>query len=206
MLQRPFRLRNASTFNKIARSNYDLFEGYVSRRKDAKSRIEQDATLKEERRALILLRSDLLIPMWDVGYVVIVFAACAAEAAIYDYGARHLSDKFVTEHVDKLDTISKWVVYIRLVTGNEFPKGRNEFGLLKRLIRDRNEIVHFKSEELQEVSQAIGQELEDEHISAVCNSVNALDGLSSLMSELHPGDEIAKDLARPLTKSDESGA
>ncbi|MHB9093495.1 MAG: hypothetical protein ACYC21_02390, partial [Eubacteriales bacterium] len=75
----------------------------------------------------------------------IVFCALAVEAFIYDYGARNTSDTYIQKYVDKLDTISKWVVIPKLVTGKEFPKENQSFELLSRLVKNRNSLVHHKA-------------------------------------------------------------
>jgi len=80
--------------------------------------------------------------------IAIIFSAIAIEAYIYDYAARHLTDAYVRDHVDKLDTISKWVVIPKLITGRELPRHHKWFGLLKGLIKTRNSIIHHKSSQL----------------------------------------------------------
>ena len=42
--------------------------------------------------------------------IVIVFSAMVLESYIYDYASRHLTDAFVKDHLDKLDTLSKWII------------------------------------------------------------------------------------------------
>jgi hypothetical protein len=76
----------------------------------------------------------------------ILFAAMAFEAAIYDYAALHLGDKYVREHLDKLDVLSKWIVCLRLIAGYELPKERAPYAALKRLVGARNRLAHSKSE------------------------------------------------------------
>jgi hypothetical protein len=76
---------------------------------------------------------------------VIVFSAMAIEAYTYDYASRHLGDNFVKDHLDKLDTLSKWVIIPELITGREMPRHENWHELLARMIKTRNLIIHHKS-------------------------------------------------------------
>ena len=77
--------------------------------------------------------------------IVIVFSAIAVEAYIYDYVSRNLSDAFVKNYLDKLDPVSKWVIIPRLVIGKELPREHRWFDILKKLIKQRNRLVHEKS-------------------------------------------------------------
>jgi hypothetical protein len=77
--------------------------------------------------------------------IVIVFSAIAIESYIYDYAARHLSDSFVQDYLDKLDVIGKLVVIPRLITGKELHRNRKWFSLIKNIVKARNLIVHSKS-------------------------------------------------------------
>lgn len=82
------------------------------------------------------------------GLQTIVFAGMSFESAIYDYAAVHLGDQYVRDHLDKLDVISKWVICIRLIAGQELDKSRAPFAALQQLVRARNRLVHHKSEPL----------------------------------------------------------
>lgn len=77
----------------------------------------------------------------------IIFAAMCLEAFIYDYGAKQLSGSFVRDHIDKLEISSKLVLLTELVTGKRFPTDSQAYEGLKKLVRDRNRLVHFKSKE-----------------------------------------------------------
>ena len=72
----------------------------------------------------------------------------AVEAYIYDYAARHLGDNYVKDHLEKLDTLSKWVIIPELITGKEMPHREHWRVLLTKLIKTRNSIIHHKSSEL----------------------------------------------------------
>lgn len=78
---------------------------------------------------------------------IIVFAAMFMESYIYDYAARNLGDSYVTNHLSKLVTISKWIIIPKIITNKEIDKTRNSFETFKRLIGLRNKIVHWKSQE-----------------------------------------------------------
>ena len=80
--------------------------------------------------------------------VALVFSALAIEGYIYDYAVRKLTDKFVDSHLEKLDVVSKWVVIPKLTTGKDFPKDGQAFNLLRKLVRNRNYLVHNKSVKL----------------------------------------------------------
>lgn len=84
----------------------------------------------------------------NASLIVVVFSTMAIEAYIYDYAARHLGDKYVKDHLDKLDTLSKWIIIPKLVTGREISRNENWRGLLTKLLKARNSVVHYKSSEL----------------------------------------------------------
>ncbi len=106
-----------------------------------KERPEYDSTWFE--RKIQALENELA----SASLVVVVFSAMATEAYIYDYAARHLGDTYVKNHLDKLDTLSKWIIIPRLVTGREIFRNENWYGLLTNLIKARNSVVHYKSSE-----------------------------------------------------------
>ena len=75
----------------------------------------------------------------------VVFGAMCLEAFIYDYAAAHFSDTYVRNYLDGIDFVAKWVVVPKLVTGKYFPTDSQAFELLKKLCKERNELVHAKS-------------------------------------------------------------
>jgi len=77
----------------------------------------------------------------------LIFLCLGIEAFIYDFGARFLGDNYVKMYLDKLDVISKIVIYPRLVTGQEIDRDKKYFGDIKKLIKIRNEFVHSKSKD-----------------------------------------------------------
>ncbi|HKK89264.1 MAG TPA: hypothetical protein VJ917_10460 [Saprospiraceae bacterium] len=67
------------------------------------------------------------------------------EAFIYSYAEKHLGKSYTKQHIEKLSIESKFMVVPRLVTGNEIDKSGQGYEKLKKLVSDRNKIVHFKS-------------------------------------------------------------
>ncbi len=88
--------------------------------------------------------------------VAITFASMGLEAFFYDYAAERLGDTFVAQHLDKLDLPSKFLVYPRLICGKSPDKSASAYGSLKKLVRLRNDLVHFKSQpfKVEELDQA----------------------------------------------------
>ena len=140
------RTSEISTFSKLARENFRSFvaveqQAEELRRQLAKVDPDYDHDIREE-----LSTSEQKMDKFMI--VVIVFSAIAIEAYIYDYAARHFSDSFVKNYIDKLDLISKWVIVPRLVTVKGLPREHKWFELIKDLVRERNSIVHSKSSEV----------------------------------------------------------
>lgn len=76
----------------------------------------------------------------------ITFAGMSLEAFFYDYAAEVLGDKFVQQHLDRLDLKSKFLVYPRLVCGQSPEKSHDAYSSLTSLVSLRNDLVHFKSQ------------------------------------------------------------
>lgn len=81
------------------------------------------------------------------GVQAVVASAMCFEAAIYDLAARCLGDRYVRENLERLSVVAKWVVIPRLVCGIEISKDRLPFKTFKRVVAERNRLVHWKSEE-----------------------------------------------------------
>ncbi len=75
-----------------------------------------------------------------------VFAVAAAENFIHYYGITTLNEKHLhsIEHLDKLDTYSKWIIIPALSCGNEINKASSAMNDLNQLIKIRNLIIHPK--------------------------------------------------------------
>ena len=134
-------------FTNIAREN---FQEFVSLNSNADN-IRTNSSSENSEDELLDLEARLMLFEDKIGktaIITVVFVAMAIEAYIYDYAARHLSDDFVKNYIDKLDLVSKWVIIPRLITGNELPRNHQWFGLLKDLVKQRNSIVHHKSHEI----------------------------------------------------------
>lgn len=130
--------------------------------------------------------------------ITIVFAAIALEGYIYDYAARNFSDRFVRKFLDKLDTISKWVVIPQLVTGKEFPRDGQCFELLSGLVKERNRLVHYKSADIEfDRLEECSEQNQDWLIQSAQNAIEALDVIISQMSMIDPNEPVRMSLGGP---------
>lgn len=78
-------------------------------------------------------------------FVTVIFSALTLEAYINHYGRAKLSKTYCKNYLDKLSTVSKWVIIPRLVTGNQISTDCQSFEYLKWLFKLRDTIVHSKS-------------------------------------------------------------
>lgn len=77
----------------------------------------------------------------------IIFLTTFLEVYIYDFAGIALGDRYTKEHLDKLDTLSKWIVIPKLITGNEIDKSKAYYSDFKELIKWRNALIHHKSKD-----------------------------------------------------------
>ena len=80
-------------------------------------------------------------------YITCVFLSLFLEGFINDFGGSHLGDEYFRKHLERMETISKYQVIPRLVTGKELKGDSQHLARLKELIKIRNGIVHPKSED-----------------------------------------------------------
>jgi hypothetical protein len=129
------------------------------------------------------------------GLIAVVFSAFALEAHINEYGSRRLG-RSLFERLDKLDTVSKWILVPRLVCGKELPKDRAPYQFLCELFRWRNEIAHPKAKDANLNDPDLGSEImrrdkkEDDFIAFVSNMGKAGDELTAEARELDREDPL----------------
>jgi hypothetical protein len=119
----------------------------------------------------------------------VTFAAMCLEAFFYDYAASNLGDGFTEEHLDKLDLPSKLLIVPRLVSGKAIDKSSHVFEKVKRLAKDRNYLVHFKSRgfDLGEIHKAseFHDELNQRFGQALTNGLEAVEVVLKALDDLH---------------------
>jgi len=75
----------------------------------------------------------------------IIFQAFSVEAYMNFYGAIKLGDNVFKNHYDRISILDKIIIIPRIATGRDFPKGDNIYGLIKKLFKHRDMLVHYKS-------------------------------------------------------------
>jgi hypothetical protein len=190
------RLGGDDRFRWIAERNLDRFfelDPEIFRLREQLSRIlssEEDPNFPPSEYYDALTELNPIEEERDQSCVVgCVFTALYFEAFIYDYAATCIGDRYVLDHIDKLDFISKWVVVPRLTVGKEIDKSAIAYASLKRLHRDRNSLVHLKSRPLNlepnELISYLGKRETDLHDTAK-NCRAALTFVIAELAELDP--------------------
>ena len=127
--------------------------------------------------------------------IVIVFSALAIEGYINYYAIKNLPDSYFEKHIEKIDTLSKWILLPKIIAGSEFPRESKAYSLLQQLIRDRNYLVHNKTSRLQVYDQKNDQlkisspavkmfKFSEDLFKKAKNAIDAMDELSIIMEEL----------------------
>jgi hypothetical protein len=86
----------------------------------------------------------------DWVFCIIGAAFCRAASGLH-VGIRvpltdQLPKSYFLDHLDKLDVFSKWVVVPRIAAGSQLKKSDQAMQDLRWLIKERNRLVHFKSQ------------------------------------------------------------
>ena len=77
----------------------------------------------------------------------IVFQAMAIEAFLNEYIYVRVG-KLYFNSMDKLSPTDKLLVACKLITGKDFPRNSRAFELLKKTVKYRNRLVHYKVKEI----------------------------------------------------------
>jgi hypothetical protein len=128
------------TYFRIAKINQNQFHECKHLRVAREANVGED-----EQTAAFAMIEQLWEQQWQAAMVAVTFAGMTLEAFFYDYAADALGDQYVTDHLDKLDLPSKYLVYPKLVCGTAPSKGEHTFELVRNLTRLRNDLVHAKS-------------------------------------------------------------
>ncbi|WP_415887860.1 hypothetical protein ACMXYO_07380 [Neptuniibacter sp. QD37_6] len=163
-------------YYKIALENRDRFEEY-------RNRVDVVLSSDKEDWMKDMESSDYCYQSLKCAVQSIVFSAMCLEAFIYDYSKKHLGSSYTKKHIEKINIESKFIIVPRLAIGKELDKSGQGYERLKKLISDRNKIVHFKS-----MSDFLTQE------SFLPESMeNGLEAVVELMNEfelLHPDEKL----------------
>src|SRR5690606_31855949 len=127
---------------KIGVDNYLLF---IEKSKNLK---ENDSTLDEYESFKLFEENQKIKTIIGEHFVIsVIFLSMFLESYIYDFSARNQGDSFTSKFLDKLDTISKWIIIPKIISGVEIDRSRKSFETFKKLIRTRNKLIHWKSKD-----------------------------------------------------------
>lgn len=130
-------------YAKIALENYDRIQELLKKRKVIDDKYKEQGQISEEED---IEYGELNSEIGKYSRVVVVFCGLALEAFINDYAIRSLSRNYFNKYLDKLDLMSKWIVIPKLLTGSQLDAGSQPLQDLDWLIKQRNKLVHFKSQ------------------------------------------------------------
>ena len=115
----------------------------------AKHEKQREEAYKKGFPLEIIVRHRIQYKMQPYELVTITFAAMFLECLIWDYAAVNTTQKMAKDYLGKMSLIGKWEVIPKLVNNDKKIKiGRKAISLLKKLVTERNKIVHSNSKAL----------------------------------------------------------
>ncbi len=91
--------------------------------------------------------------------IAITFAAMFLECIIWDYAAVNTSQSLAKKSLDKISLIGKWRIIPKLVNNDKnINIDHKAIVLLKKLVQERNDIIHSKSKEVPDTYNKIMEE------------------------------------------------
>jgi len=126
--------------------------------------------------------------------VAVVFAHAFLESFIFDYGSEFLGSDYFINYLDKLDTLSKYIVVPELISEKEVNQTSGAINRLREIVKYRNALIHSKS--------FMGNNMKRARLEKVINTHHAQDrvirqmpkSLLTILTELyslHPCDTTA---------------
>ena len=114
--------------------------------------------------------------------VVVVFSVMMLESFIFQYGAKYIGKSYFKDHLEKLDLVSKFLITPQLAVKKSIDKSGRAYGALKKLLKDRNNLVHHK-----QTGDRAGYSIEfyDYLKSASENAINAIHWLIGELDSIH---------------------
>jgi hypothetical protein len=91
------------------------------------------------------------------------------ESLINDYCAIKKSSNYFKKYIEKLDTVSKWIIVPKIITNKEIPTDSQAIELLRGLFQLRNSMVHPKSKEYDSLTE--DNSLKDEYSDLISKKV-----------------------------------
>jgi hypothetical protein len=134
---------NGGTYLEIVQMNLVGYNKFCRERELLKGKIQKEGSFVKTVALSKLIQESYL--------TVIAFATMFLECIIWDYAATNTSQLLTEKALGKMSLLGKWQVIPKLVNNNKnINIDSDGIGLLKKLVDERNDIVHSKSKPVPE--------------------------------------------------------
>lgn len=117
------------------------------------------------------------------GHISIIFSAMCLEAIINHYAINRTSKTLFENYLDKLDVKAKWVIIPKLLSTVEFNRESQAFELLGKVVKLRNDLVHYKSRVIRFPAN-MAEQMEKDEKDFYSNVRNSIQAIFSVVEEL----------------------
>ena len=123
----------------------------------------------------------------ESGHIVIVFSSMCLEAIINHYAIIKLSKSYFENHLDRINIKNKWILIPKLILNKDFNKDSQAYEFLDKLIKNRNDLVHYKSRILK-ITPELKKQKEEEEKEFIQNVKDAINSIYLVTEALYKMD------------------
>jgi hypothetical protein len=128
---------------------------------------------------------------------IVIFLTTFLESYIWELAAITLGESFTKNHLDKLDTLSKWKIIPKLITGHDLNLDSSTIGDLKSLIKLRNNFIHHKTKDFTTIWEKYKKTQEPiQNLYETINILSFFKVIKKLFEELNKIDPLGNHINR----------
>lgn len=136
----------------------DAVKQYNEHKKDTEYLFETSKKDGTTTLTWYLKHEKIELKMKQNEFIAVTFAAMFLECIIWDYAAVNTSQNFTETYLEKINLLGKWQVIPKLVNNDKnINIGHKAIALLKKLVKERNNIIHSKSKAVPDTYAEIKQ-------------------------------------------------
>lgn len=168
---------NGGTYLEIVQMNLALYNNQCQNLELLKGKTQKEGSFVETVALSKLIQQSHL--------TVITFATMFLECVIWDYSATNTSQLLTEKALGKMSLLGKWQVIPKLVNNNKkINIDSDGIALLKKLVDERNDIVHSKSKPVPDTYEELIRAIKKESKITIPETINCIKKCIASLKEI----------------------